>query len=511
MMRHSLLDDPLFRTRTDGGEAARGRSLPQVLGALMGSDDVSFDALQPHQKQAWHCFLAQLAAMAVARETGGEPPTDAGGWRDALVGLAKGSEAAWHLVVSDLSEPAFLQPPVPEGSLDDFSADLPTPDQLDVLISSKNHTLKPGRHGTPELDDWIFALLTLQTTQGYKGRHYGISRMNAGSANRPFVGLTPSLSSGRWFRHDLQMLLDSRSDIAETYGYDLQGNPLLWFVPWDGEEQIDLYSCDPYYIEICRRIRFDSDMTCCQKRSTAYRITPEHGDSGITGDPWAPIDVEEKKLLNPSGNAFSYSKMHEILFGGKYAYPPSLRPVSSEEDIAYVVARTLVRGQGVTEGLHERVIQISGYNEEYWGEGPAAAQIAAESERRLGRVNEVRSKVLAPSIRVYIKGRDKDLSDDEQDLSDDEQDALWSQVNRFDEAVDPSFFERLWETPDLTDDERYAFWDDVLLDAARTVFEESSTLCPKTSGRYWDRKSRATSIFEGAIRNTLTSATAFNE
>lgn len=503
MMRHSLLDDPLFRVREDG-EVTSGQSLPQVLDALMHADDVSFETLQPHQKQAWHCFLAQLAAMAVARETDGQPPADAGGWRDALVSLANSSEAAWHLAVEDLSKPAFLQPPVPEGSLDDFNADLPTPDQLGVLISSKNHTLKPGHHSTPELDDWIFALLTLQTTQGYKGRHYGISRMNAGSANRPYVGLTPSLSLGRWFRRDLRMLLDSRSDTANAHNYDLGGKALLWLVPWDGEEPIDLYSCDPHYIEVCRRIRFSGNMICHQKRSTAYRIVPEHGSNGITGDPWAPIDVEEKKVLNPSGNAFSYDKMHRILFSGRYAQPPSMKPINDEKDTVYVVARTLVRGQGVTEGLHERVIQISGYNEEYWGEGPAAAQIAAESERRLGRVEDVRSKVLAPSIRVYIKDRDQDLSDDEQD-------ALWDQVSRFDEAVDPSFFERLWETPNLTDEERYAFWDDVLFDAARTVFEESSTLCPKTSARYWDRKSHATSIFEGAIRNTLTSATAFNE
>jgi CRISPR system Cascade subunit CasA len=507
MMRHSLLDDPLFRVRT-GGEAARGRSLPQVLDALMETDDVSFEALQPHQKQAWHCFLTQLAAMAVAREIGGEPPTDAGGWRDALVGLAKGSEAAWHLVVSDLSEPAFLQPPLPDEdvlNVNSFKTDTNTPDQLDMLVTSKSHDLKARRIEQPALEHWIFALLTLQTMQGQLGSgNYGISRMNKGYANRPFVGLTPSLSSGGWFRRDLKMLLESRADTAETYDYDLTGKALLWIVPWDGEEPIDLRSCDPHYIETCRRIRFDSDMKCYKKGSGTYRLSPSHGTNGITGDPWAPINREDKKVLNPSGGAFSYDMMHRILFTGTYTKPPSLKPIEGEENIAYVVAQTLAREQGGTEGLYERVIQISGYNEEYFGEGPAAAQIAAESERRLERIDDVRSKVLEPSIRVYIKDHDEDLSDDEQD-------AFWSQVNRFDEAVDPSFFERLWETPDLTDEERYTFWDDVLLDAARTVFEESDTLCPKTSGRYWDRKSQATSIFEGALRNTLTSATAFNE
>jgi CRISPR system Cascade subunit CasA len=56
-----------------------------------------------------------------------------------LLKLADGSEAAWHLVVDDVSQPAFMQPPVPEGSLEEakYSSDIQTPDELDMLVTSK--------------------------------------------------------------------------------------------------------------------------------------------------------------------------------------------------------------------------------------------------------------------------------------------------------------------------------------------------------------------------------------
>ena len=88
-MKHSLLDDPLFRVRLPN-ESVQGHSLPQILHRLAQDNVLSFEALQAHQQQAWHSFLVQLAAMAVAREAGGTMPSDARGWREVLGGLAGG-------------------------------------------------------------------------------------------------------------------------------------------------------------------------------------------------------------------------------------------------------------------------------------------------------------------------------------------------------------------------------------------------------------------------------------
>ena len=175
--------------------------------------------------------------MAVARETGGAIPNSSDAWRDALLALADGTAAAWHLVVEDLARPAFLQPPVPEEDLDDagFKADMATPDLLDILVTSKNHDVKMERIVSPRLEHWIYTLIALQTTVGGLGRgNYGVIRMNSFYGNRPMVGLAPDLSWGARFRRDLRVLLDARADVVDRHEYDPEGIALVWTEPLDG-------------------------------------------------------------------------------------------------------------------------------------------------------------------------------------------------------------------------------------------------------------------------------------
>src|SRR5690606_19377660 len=134
-------------------------------------------ALRPHQKQAVHCFLAQTGAMALLAAGESTPPREPERWAGLLRGLTPGfkNDEPWCLVVDDLSKPAFMQPPVPEGSWEPFikrdgkERKETTPDALDILVTSKNHDLKAARivHGAPE--NWLFALITLQTCDGYPG------------------------------------------------------------------------------------------------------------------------------------------------------------------------------------------------------------------------------------------------------------------------------------------------------------------------------------------------------
>ena len=59
-----------------------------------------------------------------------------------------------------------------------------TPDSIDMLATAKNHDLKASRVSAAESDAWLFALMTLQTCEGWGGAtNYGISRMNSGSGS----------------------------------------------------------------------------------------------------------------------------------------------------------------------------------------------------------------------------------------------------------------------------------------------------------------------------------------
>lgn len=234
--RHSLLDEPLFHVQIQADERSE-LSLPQVLGQLASDKITSFDALQPHQRQAWYCFLVQLAAIALARNGEQKLATSPAQWRELLLALTSDDESPWCLVVEDVSQPAFMQPPIPEGSLKEakYKADIVTPDDLDMLVTSKNHDVKMHRITHPGIEHWIYALITLQTMEGFLGQgNYGIARMNGGFGNRALVGMVPGLSWSSRFQRDAAVLLSAHSYLAEEYSYNLGGISLLWLLPWNG-------------------------------------------------------------------------------------------------------------------------------------------------------------------------------------------------------------------------------------------------------------------------------------
>ena len=498
-MMYSLLDDPLFRVRLPDN-TVQGASLPQILHRLTQDDILSFEALQPHQQQPWHSFLVQLAAMTTAREADGAPPANADEWRDALLSLADGDDAAWHLVVADVSCPAFLQSPVPAGTLDDagYKADVPTPDQLDVLITSKSHDVKARRIRHAEPEHWIYALVTLQTMEGFLGRgNYGVVRMNGGFGNRPLVGLSPDLSWGDHFRRDVDVLLSERDALSERYTLD--GPALLWTRPWDGakDSAIPLADCDPYFLEICRRIRFqddDGDLVCWRANTKGQRVDAPDSLNGDTGDPWTPIEKSSGKALTLPGEGFTYDRLQDIVFEGEYAPPPALQFRDSDDGHMYVVARALVRGQGKTEGLHHRIVPVPNDALANLRKKSEREQLAQRAQNRVERVQEVQRSVLYPAIGTLLGGGDTDAIDFE-DV------APW--LDAFDRTVDARFFEALWASVDMSDREAREHWASLLWEEAQTQFDDAEDHAPSSSTRYWRARSSARTIFHGAARNTL--------
>lgn len=475
-------------------------TLPAILLALTQDNVVSFDALQSHQEQAWYSFLVQLAAMTVVRANDRTVPATESEWRDALLTLADNNENAWCLVVSDVEEvPAFLQPPVPEGSLDDanFKNDVPSPSNLDVLVTSKNHDVKQQRITHPRPEHWIYALVTLQTMEGYMGRgNYGIVRINSGYGSRPFLGLSPWLSFGARFRRDLDVLIDQHDELTTLY--DVRGgHTLTWTVPWDGQEPLPLRDCDPYFIEVCRRIRFteeDGNIVCWRATSKNQRIDAPSSLNGRTEDPWTPVDAEEEKSLTLSGEGFTYEKLQEIVFG-KYVRPASLQRHRGDDGAMFLTARAMVRGQGKTEGLHHRIIPIP---EEVYGLFPdkeTMDELADRAEQRVDLVSKIESNVLRPAVAALLSaGKDEDV--------DWEKVQPW--IDAFDDTVDNHFFNYLWASV-KTDDEQEAErdWKVFLREETERQFKDAQERVPLPDIRRWEALSAARSVFRSRIDDVL--------
>jgi CRISPR system Cascade subunit CasA len=504
--RYSLLNEPLFRVQTrENGRTEL--SLPQLLGGLASSEITSFDALQPHQRQGWYCFLVQLAAIALARNGEQKLVTSASHWRELLLALTDENELPWCLVVDDVSHPAFMQSPIPEGSLEEakYKADVITPDDLDILLTSKNHDVKMHRITHSRIEHWIYALITLQTMQGFFGvLNYGIVRMNKGHGNRPMVGMTSDLNWGPRFRRDVKVCLAARAGLAEQYNYNLDGIALLWLIPWDGSKSggLPLDRCDPLFIEICRRIRFtyaDGSLCCWRANTEATRIAGAKEFRGVTGDPWTPIDKENDLKALTIKQGFSYDKLHEILFTGKYAEPLALKTTAAEGDGAFVIATTLVRGKGETAGWHNRVIPVPSKAIRPLGSIPQRKKLAIRAQEQVDIASNVQRYILYPALRALLRAGSKEKREDKKKKKE-YQRKLSRWTNAYDADVDDVFFQQLWDSLDLARDEARLCWQQQLFDFARHQLEDAINSTPLPSIRRYRAISAAESIFYGSIR-----------
>jgi hypothetical protein len=318
--------------------------------------------------------------------------------------------------------------------------------------------------------------------------------------NRPFLGFANDLSWGARFRRDLDVLLSEREALAERYSLD--GAALLWAEPWDGakESAIPLKDCDPYFLEICRRIRFqreDIKLICWRANTKGQRVDAPDSLNGDTGDPWTPIEKSGGKALTLPGEGFTYERLQDIVFEGEYARPPALQFRDSDKGHVYLVARALVRGQGKTEGLHHRIVPVPAETSSWLREKSRREQLAQRARDRVELVQETQRSVLYPAIGTLLGGGSTNAI---------EFDDVSPWLDAFDRAVDARFFESLWASVEMSDTEALEQWQSLLWDEAQTQFEDAEDHAPSSSTRYWKARSSARSIFHGAARNTLTYA-----
>ncbi len=505
-MHYSLLNGSVISVRYRNGKTST-TNLPEIFCGLLDDTIVSFEALQSHQQQAWYSFLVQLAAMAVARENNGKIPTTPNTWRELLVNLADGSEAAWHLAVDDVTQPAFMQPPVPEGSLEEakYSSDIKTPDDLDMLVTSKNHDLKGNRILRPEPEHWLYALVTLQTMEGYGGKYnYGISRMNGGGGNRPLLSLASKLTWSSRFNRDLKVLLEYRSQLTEFYQEN--GYSLLWTIFWNGSKNncIQVYECDPFFIEICRRIRLKKTVNqihCLNATTKSPRIYMPDELKGVIYDPWMPIKSSNTKVLTVGKKGFTYKLIQEILLGESYKKPKTLEFQSYEKMGMYLISQTIARGGRKTEtnGLHRRFVQISPkISSILLGDKKLENKLAKRSSERIALASVTQNKILFPALSELIKSGSKQKVDYKYLAK-----KIDPWIAHFDQEIDRRFFESLWASVEMEYEKAKSQWEKILLHEAEKILNEAERSTPIAQIRRLRAISNARSKFYGKARETF--------
>jgi CRISPR system Cascade subunit CasA len=497
---HNLLAEKLISVRYEDGSIDK-LTLPGVLCKLSKEDIESFTALQPHQEQAWYCFLVQLAAMAIHESEAKTVEGDEAEWAGRLRTLTKGfpKDEPWCMVVEDLGKPAFMQTPVPEGSLKAYKSSFSIPDEIDTLIVAKDHDVKTLRVYKPSIGNWIFTLINLQTMQGFLGRgNYGIVRMNGGFANRPFLSFASSESLAFRYRRDTAILLDRHGALCEKYEFTKNaGNKLLWLQTWDGNAQLVLKNMDPYFIEICRRIRFEmgaKGIICRSANTEGYRIINENVN-GITGDPWNVVNSEEAKSFSLASVGFTYKTIQTILFEASYLKPPCLEFQKKDSGDWLLIAKGLVRGQGITEGLHERKIPIPGKIRFMFDTVEGQSNLSKVSKQMITDAADFINKVFRMAVYALLQ------PDTEKFDFKDERPQKWSK--RLDHEIDRMFFNRLWQFTEGDYEENRKAWLSDLKTFGENLLNQAFDSVPLSSIRKYKTISSAEGRFVGSFYNAF--------
>lgn len=491
-VRYDLLREPLLSAVGESG--VERVSLPTLLARLSAGEATEFAALQAHQVHAWHAFLVQLGALALHGAGRDDVPDDPAVWAGLLLALGGGSSEPWALVVEDLAKPAFFQPPVPDGKLDGWAA-VPRPDELDVLITAKNFDVKMSRMAAPSPEHWAYALVSLQTMEGYSGKfNYGIARMNGGMANRPGLSAAAADGFAARFRRDVRAWLGARAKLVDKHNYPAEGGAtLLWLAPWDGTKSIALHACDPFFVEICRRVRLvgggEAPLAALTRATPAARVEADEA-KGHTGDVWTPVAIKEGKALTVSAEGFSYRRLAEYMFGHDWEQGAAFDPRPEDGRTPVVIARALVRGQGKTEGYHERVVPIPTPVLDVFATAEGRERLWSMAQLRIELVATLRLKVLKPALLALVQGAPEKLNFDDRRMD--------RYLEALDAAVDREFFRRLFADVDVpTDDAQASFkyWARTL---AKALLDEAIDATPLPSARRYRAIAKAESVFDAS-------------
>ena len=499
-LHYSLLDEKLIRARRIADGQLNHYSLPWLFVAMQQDEIRDFPALRPHQRHPWHAFLVQLAAMALHQASSLQPFETAQEWREALMNLTPDDSdgAAWCLITPH-DRPALMQPPVPGEDVSKWKSRLHAPDELDMLVTSKNHDLKTACMTNSNLDDWLMALISLQTQEGFLGAgNYGISRMNGGFASRPALGVVPYGNWGKRWLRDVNVLLSDREKIvAQNELQKENGTGLIWLLPWDGAKSLSFSSLDPFYIEICRKIRLlkdEENIVAVTTGSKVSRVAAKERN-GITGDPWIPIDVAAEKALTITAKGFNYKVAVELLVG-KYQQPiAQALTVEDGEQGIIVLAQGVTRGQGKTEGYHERRIPISPTVRKMMLRRKTD-RLAALAEERVNAISKMRKVLWSTMATLFDNGATKDC------FSDSAKDRANGFAKPFEQEEDARFFQDLNEEIESDDPDKIRLqWLLAMADRAEAILNNAFHAGPRSSEQRYRARSAALSRFHGVLRS----------
>ena len=303
----------------------------------------------------------------------------------------------------------------------------------------------------------------------------------------------------RW-QADIASVLAQRSTVATIFGLAQEnGHRLLWLLPWSGTDSLALSALDPLYIEICRRVRLSVVTSKAQAYATGSKVAriAAKESSGVTGDAWAPIDTAKSKALTVSSNGFDYKLMSELLTGAQYTQGAAWRLNDWPQDAhLQALAQATVRGQGKTEGYHERRVPISPKLRKKIA-GDQRPLVAGQAKRRIETIAQMRKLLWTALALLFANGE-----------SDSGNDTVSNRASRFaqpfEQQEDARFFDDLNVQIEAESEEQedavYLAWLLGLAARAQAVLTNAFHAGPRSAMQRYKAQSAALSRFHAGLR-----------
>lgn len=230
-------------------------------------------------------------------------------------------------------------------------------------------------------------------------------------------------------------------------------------------------------------------------------VIPSCGEAIAAGDPWTPIDSAAAKPLTVDADGFHYRRVVNLLDRGKFRYAPLQEFEGTEtRDGAEIVFVVTVRGQGETQGFHERRILVPPRAVPFAMCSAPTPRLATLAREHVDDASKLSGKALRPALFTLLQG-----APEKPDYNDPKAKAKADTfIRRFEQLVDADFFEHLFaELPETAHSDaakgKRRAWIEELGQRARDILAIAESGSPLSQVHRYRARAKARSVLSDAI------------
>jgi CRISPR system Cascade subunit CasA len=230
---------------------------------------------------------------------------------------------------------------------------------------------------------------------------------------------------------------------------------------------------------------------------------------GSVGDPWIPINSETGVALNVGATGFTYDRTRQLLLEDGFEGSPcqQIQPEDAKAEQLWLCCAALARGQGGTEGFHERWVPIQGKARSFLLNPDKKRTLGELSRERVTRAGNVWDKALFPALQALLSGGGKAGVDEKKKKSKPHKmPERWKWT--YEQGINQCYFQQLWEDLESEVPEQQRRWAEVLRDLARTILHQAEREAPVPDARRERASAAAWGLLEAGMRKQIPEAFA---